>query len=85
MAFILFKSGKYKFVTATQGNQLWLVMQGEEKGTAKQRQFAKTVKHLYLNRCDAPPDYLRQHKDYIPTHDNRDTVPAAQLRLPYKD
>lgn len=82
MAFIKLKtkSNRVRMVTAEQGAAIWRVFNGEEKGTAKQRQFCKLIERIYLNRDNAPESYLNSY----PANDAA-PVTDTGYRLPYKD
>jgi hypothetical protein len=78
MAFILLEGRKPVFVSAKAGSQIWRVMNGELKGTQRQRQFAKQVRHIYLNYANAPQSYVDR---FAP----KKKIAKGQVRLPYKD
>lgn len=80
MAMLLTKDRRPIFVTAEQGNLLWLVKTGERRGSADVRKKLENIERIYLNPATAPASYREAH----PTIPDKAPEPA-QVRLPYVD
>lgn len=80
MALIVFKNNERKFVSPEEGRKLWLIKNGELKGSAAERAKANRIEKFYLNRNNAPVSYLVTVPD--PTAVAR---PVPYARLPYVD
>lgn len=62
MAFCVFTDGKTTTLKPEQALAVWNVLQGRiEPENAAQRAFCDRVKRLYLNRENAPQDYLEMY------------------------
>jgi hypothetical protein len=79
MAFIRFKDGRNRIVSAEQGLTIWRIMNGEEKGTAKQQAFCKQLHRVYLSVDKAPESYQKWYNNQFKPS------PLSNIALPYKD
>lgn len=61
MALIVLTNGHCTALQADKAAKLFLVWNGDKKGTEEQRQFAAKVARIYLNKRNAPVEYRRKY------------------------
>jgi hypothetical protein len=64
MAFCVLLNGKSATLSREQGLAVWEVLNGRrEPANEAQAEFVGNVKRLYLNRANAPQDYLDMYPE----------------------
>lgn len=65
MAMIKFNDESDMPCSAEQGHRYWAVMNGEVEPDEDEMKFCSKIKHIYLNRFNAPDSYIERYREII--------------------